>query len=60
MTTILIDKAREALRLAKADPGGSAALAAAVAAQAKAAHDLAAAAVAERARVICCPGRPAR
>jgi tetratricopeptide (TPR) repeat protein len=49
MTTNLTDKAREALRLAEADPGQSVALAAVVAAQAKAAHDLAAAAIAERA-----------
>jgi CHAT domain-containing protein len=49
MTTILTAEAREALRLAEADPGQSAALAAEVAAQAKAAHDLAAAAIAERA-----------
>ncbi len=49
MTVTLADKAREALRLAEADPGQSAALAATVAAQAKAAHDLPAAAVAERA-----------
>src|SRR5579862_3493838 len=49
MTVALADKAREALRLAEADPGQSAALAATVAAQAKAAHDLPAAAVAERA-----------
>ena len=49
MTTTLADKAREALRLAEADPGQSAALAAVVAAQANAAHDIAAAAVAERA-----------
>ena len=49
MTTTLADKAREALRLAEADPGQSAALAAAVAAQANAARDIAAAAVAERA-----------
>jgi CHAT domain-containing protein/tetratricopeptide (TPR) repeat protein len=50
MTTNLADKAREALRLAEADPGQSATLAAAVAAQARAAHDVAAAAIAERAR----------
>src|SRR4051812_23595517 len=49
MTTTLADKAREALRLADADPGQSAALAVVVAAQARAAHDLATAAVAERA-----------
>ena len=49
MTITLADKAREALRLADADPGQSATLAAAVAAQAKAARDIAAAAVAERA-----------
>ena len=49
MTTTLADKAREALRLAEADPGQSAALAAVVAAQANAARDIAAAAVAERA-----------
>jgi tetratricopeptide (TPR) repeat protein len=49
MSTVLTDKAREALRLAEADPGQSAALAAEVAAQAKAARDLAAAAIAERA-----------
>ena len=47
--TILADKAREALRLAEADPGQSAALATAVAALAQDAHDIAAAAVAERA-----------
>ena len=50
MTTTLADKAREALRLAEADPGQSATLAADVAAQAQAAHDIAAAAIAERAR----------
>jgi len=50
MITTLADKAREALRLAEADPGQSATLAAAVAAQAQAAHDIAAAAIAERAR----------
>ena len=49
MTTTLADKAREALRLAEADPGQSAALAAVAAAQANAARDIAAAAVAERA-----------
>jgi CHAT domain-containing protein/tetratricopeptide (TPR) repeat protein len=49
MTITLADKAREALRLADADPGQSATLAAAVAAQARAARDVAAAAVAERA-----------
>jgi tetratricopeptide (TPR) repeat protein len=49
MTITLADKAREALRLADADPGQSATLAAAVAAQARAARDIAAAAVAERA-----------
>jgi len=47
--TILADKAREALRLAEADPGQSAMLATAVAVQAQAAHDIAASAVAERA-----------
>ena len=50
MTTTLAEKAREALRLAEADPGQSATLAAAVATQAQAAHDFAAAAIAERAR----------
>ena len=50
MTTTLADKAREALRLAEADPGQSATLAAAVATQAQAAHDITAAAIAERAR----------
>ena len=50
MTTPLAEKAREALRLAEADPGQSATLAAAVATQAQAAHDFAAAAIAERAR----------
>ena len=50
MTTPLADKAREALRLAEADPGQSATLAAAVAAHAQADHDFAAAAIAERAR----------
>ena len=49
MTTTLADKAREALRLAEADPGQSATLAAAVAAQAQADHDIVAAAIAERA-----------
>jgi len=49
MTSVLADKAREALRLAEADPGQSAKLAAAVAAQARAAHDPAAGAIAERA-----------
>jgi tetratricopeptide (TPR) repeat protein len=49
MTMTLADKAREALRLADADPGQSATLAAAVAGQAKAAGDFAAAAISERA-----------
>jgi tetratricopeptide (TPR) repeat protein len=49
MTITLADKAREALRLADADPGQSATLAAAVAAQAQADHDIVAAAIAERA-----------
>ena len=50
MTTPLADKAREALRLAEADPGQSARLAADVGTRARAAHDIAAAAIAERAR----------
>ena len=49
MAVTLADKAREALRLAEADPGQSATFAAAVAEQARAAHDTAAAAIAERA-----------
>ncbi len=50
MITTLTDQAREALRLAEADPGQSATLAAAVSAQAKADHDIVAAAIAERAQ----------
>jgi tetratricopeptide (TPR) repeat protein len=49
MTITLAGQAREALRLADADPGQSATLAAAVAEQAKAAGDVAATAIAERA-----------
>ena len=48
--TTLADEAREALRLAEADPGQSARLAADVATRARAAQDIAAAAIAERAR----------
>ncbi len=49
MTASLAEQAREALRLAEADPGQSASLAATVAEQARAAHDNAAAAIAARA-----------
>ncbi len=49
MTATLAEKAREALRLAEADPRQSAMLAAAVAEQARAAKDVAAAAIAARA-----------
>jgi tetratricopeptide (TPR) repeat protein len=49
MTDALADRAREALRLAEADPGQSADLAALVADQARSAGDYAAAAIAERA-----------
>jgi CHAT domain-containing protein/tetratricopeptide (TPR) repeat protein len=49
MTATLAEQAREALRLAEADPGQSAALAATVAEQARTAHDNAAAAIAARA-----------
>src|SRR5712691_6769342 len=49
MTKTLADEAREALRLAEAEPGQSAALAAMVAEQARSAHDIAAAAIAARA-----------
>src|SRR5262249_20909079 len=49
MSETLAGKAREALRLAEADPGQSAVLAAAVTEQARAAHDNAAAAIAARA-----------
>ena len=49
MTATLAEKAREALRLAEADPGRSAMLAASLAEQARTANDLAAAAIAERA-----------
>jgi tetratricopeptide (TPR) repeat protein len=49
MTATLAEKAREALRLAEADPGQSAALAATVAEQARSARDIAAAAIAARA-----------
>src|SRR5215469_3703576 len=49
MTATLAEEAREALRLAEADPGQAAALAAMVAKQARSAHDIAAAAIAARA-----------
>jgi len=49
VTASLAEQAREALRLAEADPGQSASLAATVAEQARAAHDNAAAAIAARA-----------
>lgn len=49
MTATLAEEAREALRLAEADPGQSAALAAMVAEQARSAQDIAAAAIATRA-----------
>jgi tetratricopeptide (TPR) repeat protein len=49
MTATLAEQAREALRLAEADPRQSAALAATVAKQARSARDVAAAAVAARA-----------
>jgi tetratricopeptide (TPR) repeat protein len=49
MTATMAEKAREALRLAEADPRQSAVLAAAVAEQARAAKDAAAAAIAARA-----------
>ena len=49
MTATLAEEAREALRLAEADPGQSAALAALVAEQARSAHNIAAAAIAARA-----------
>lgn len=49
MTATLAEEAREALRLAEAEPGQSAALAAVVAEQARSAHDIAAAAIAARA-----------
>ncbi|MBO0815791.1 MAG: CHAT domain-containing protein [Actinobacteria bacterium] len=50
MTATLAEQAREALRLAEADPAQSAVLAAAVAEQARAAHDVAAASIAARAQ----------
>jgi tetratricopeptide (TPR) repeat protein len=49
MTATLAEQAREALRLATADPGQSAKLAATVAEQARSARDIAAAAIAVRA-----------
>jgi tetratricopeptide (TPR) repeat protein len=49
MTAVLAEKAREALRLAEADPRRSATLAATVAEQARSARDIAAAAIAARA-----------
>lgn len=49
MTVTLADEARQALRLAEAEPGQSAALAAMVAEQARSTHDIAAAAIAARA-----------
>jgi tetratricopeptide (TPR) repeat protein len=49
MTATLAEEAKEALRLAEAEPGQSAALAARVAEQARLAHDFAAAAIAARA-----------
>jgi len=49
MTVTIADQAREALRLAEADPGRSAALASAVAERARAVHDVEATAIAERA-----------
>lgn len=49
MTINLAVEAREALRLAEADPGQSAALATMIAEQARSAHDMAAAAIAVRA-----------
>src|SRR6266571_3713241 len=49
MTVTIADQAREALRLAEADPGRAAALASAVAERARAVHDVEATAIAERA-----------
>jgi tetratricopeptide (TPR) repeat protein len=50
MSATLAEQAREALRLAEADPGQSAVLAATVGEQARSAHDAAAGAIAARAR----------